>query len=326
MNLRKAHLPLLAASFLAGCGEERSAAISFETENVAAGLVLSVDSIAPPAQRLGWFPYVATVRLDTLVFNFRNSTDGGDLVVEQMDHTPVAFAIQNWEPKQGWARIQVRLEGDLLAGGRKLRIRYDDAPVQSSNPAAVWAWIPDTLRNSWMSVLVDDFEHGELKNALPNQSVWFTGKSDSATMSTPTLVPAGGGRSGTAVSFEYSAVSSRNYYVLFETALSPRPVNFGSLDSIVFWARGNGTLSVSLDKLWPPDTTKTWMHSNLDSTAWQRWCVRPQDFDPPANIAGNVGWESIRDSITHLTFFATGSGKVMLDDIRIFGLNRDDFR
>ena len=319
--------PLLAAFLVLfwGCGDDRSAGISFETENVSARAVLDVDSIAPPAQRLGWYPYVATVRLDSSMIDIDSASGGANLVVEQMDRTPVAFAIQRWMPAEGWARIVVRLEGDLLAGGRKLVVRNDDKRLHNADLAAVWAWIPDSLRNSWTSVLLDDFEHGALTNLLPNQAVWSTRKADSATMTTPTLVPAGLGRSGTAVRFEYDAPLSRNDYVLFQTTLAPHPVNFGGLDSIVFWTRGTGILSLSLDHNWKGGSSKTWMHDDLD-TVWTRWRVRPQDFDPPSQSAGNKGWESVHDSITHITFFATGSGYVTIDDIRIHGLNRDDFR
>jgi hypothetical protein len=308
-----------------GCGDDRSAGISFETENVSAGAVIDVDSIAPPAQRLGWYPYVATVRLDTSMIDIDSASAGANLVVEQMDRTPVAFAIQRWVPAEGWARILVRIEGDLLAGGRKIVVRNDDKLLYNADPDVLWAWIPDTLRTAWTSVLLDDFEHGALTNLLPNQAAWSTKRADSARMTEPTLVPAGSGRTGTAMRFEYDAPLSRNDFVLFQTTTSPRPVNFGGLDSIVFWARGTGILSLSLDRNWNGASSKTWMHDDLD-TVWTRWRVRPQDFDPPGEHAGNKGWDSVHDSITHITFFATGSGFVMIDDIRIFGLNKDDFR
>lgn len=328
MRMRLGWLPLLVAgAIIGGCGEDRSSGISFETENVrAARLVLDVDSIAPPSQRLGWYPYVASIRLDSNNFMFDSAaSDGSDVVVERMDGTAVPFAIQGWSSKDAWARLLVRIEGDLLAGGRTFLVRVDPEARYQSSASAVWAWIPDTLRSAWSSTLVDDFEHGELRNLLPNTSVWFTGKADSATLSPPTLVAAGGGRAGTAVRFDYNAPASRHDYVHFETKLSSHPVNFRSLDSIVFWARGQGILSVSLDHLWDGGGSKTWMHDDLD-TAWRRWCVRPADFDPPGSTAGNLGWASVHDSVTHLTFFATGSGTVMLDEIRIYGLVKDDFR
>lgn len=312
---------------LSSCGQERSAGGSLETENVYDALVLEVDSIAPPAGRLGLFPVVATVRLDLAKNRFdRLPSDGRGLVVERMDGKPVTFSIQMWAPAEKMARIQVRLEGELLEGGRRFQVRTGgDTSSQSSNTDALWAWIPDTLRTEWSSVLVDNFERAELNNLLPNKSVWFTRKADSATMSVPATVAAGGGRKGKAVSFQYDAPLSRNDFVLLETAIATHPVNFGSLDSIVFWARGTGILSVSLDHLWNEGGSKTWMHDDLDST-WTRWCVRPDDFDKANSVAGNLGWASVHDSITHLTFFATGTGTVMLDDIRIHGLTTEDFK
>jgi hypothetical protein len=309
----------------ASCDSGGVAGGTFETENLSA-LVIRTDSIAPFAQRLGWHPIVATVRLDSRNFDFeRAGPHGDDLVVERMDGTPIPFAIHRWEAKERWARIQVRLEGDLLRKGSCFRLR-SAITLPLSDSAAVWEWIPDSLRERWTSVLVDDFEHGDTRNLLPIRATWYTKKVDSATITAPMLVPAGGTRTGTALGFEYHAPPPWPVYVLLGTTIASHPVDFGSLDSIVFWAKGNGILSVSLDiHSALGDTTKTWMHDDLD-TAWTRWRVRPQDFDPPGSTGGNLGWKSVHDSITTLSIFASGSGSVMLDDIRFFGMHDDDFR
>jgi hypothetical protein len=313
-------LALLGAS----CDAGRTAGGTVETENVSA-LVVSTDSVAPSARRMG-YPIVATVRLDSSNFDFDRAGPGGeDLVVEKMDGTSIPFAIHRWEAKERWARIQVRIEGDLLRKGSHFRLRSAINLVGLSDSATVWDWIPDNLREQWTSVLVDDFEHGDARTLLPDSSAWYTKQIDSATITDPVFVAAGGGRTGTALRFQYNAPAPWPVYVLMGTTLANRPVNFASLDSIVFWAKGNGILSVSLDHQWSGGVTKTWMHNTLD-TNWTRWRVRPQDFDPAASSGGNVGWVSVHDSVTTLSFFASGSGTVMLDDIRFFGMHEDDFR
>jgi len=307
-----------------GCGQVPSSGGTIETENLS--IVFSVDSVVPAGRRMGASPVIATLRLDSQNFDFRKTaSDGSDLTVERMDGTAIPFAIRRWEPADHWARLQVRFEGNLLSGGRQFRLRSGAITLSGSDSMAVWKEISDSLRCSWTSVLLDDFEHGELKNLLPNQSPWYTNKADSATQSVPALVAAGGDRTGTAVRYDYNAPVSRHDFVLLGDTLSRHPVNFRSLDSIVFWARGVGVQSVSLDHLWSGGGSKTWMHADLDTT-WTRWRVRPQDFDPPGSTAGNLGWESVHDSVTNLSIFATGSGWVMLDDIRFYGMEVDDFK
>jgi len=242
-----------------------------------------------------------------------------------MDGTPIPFAIHHWDAKERWARVQVRIEGDLLRKGSHFRLRPAINLLALSDSAAVWEWIPGNLQEAWTSVLVDDFEHGDTRTLLPNKSTWYTKKVDSATITNPVLVSAGGGRTGTALRFDFNAPSSWPVYVLMGTTLANHPVNFASLDSIVFWAKGKGILSVSLDHQAVIGGSKTWMHNTLDSN-WTRWRVRPQDFDPPGVSGGNLGWESVHDSVTTLSIFASGSGTVMLDDIRFFGMHDDDFR
>jgi len=315
---------LALACLLAACDSERTAGGSVETENVTA-LVVSVDSIAPLARQMGWVPMVATVRLDARTFDFDHAdTNGDNLVVETMAGEPIAFAIHHWNSRERWARIEVRLEGDLLRKGAHFRLRNGARSLTLSDSGAVWAKVPDKFREQWTSVLVDDFEHGDLHTLLPDDSTWYTRWSDTAAISVPTLVPAEGGRTGTAIRFDYNAPALSGGYVLVGTTLASHPVNFGSLDSIVLYARGRGILSVSLDHHWAGGDSKTWMHDSLDSN-WTRWRIRPQDFDVPNGVAGNLGWSAVHDSVTTLSIFAAGSGTVMLDDIRLFGMQYDDF-
>ena len=317
---------LATALALASCSAERTAGGSVETENLTA-LVVKIDSIAPVSMREGRLPVVATVRLDSHNFDFDRAGPAGEhLVVERLDGSPLPFAIRRWEAKEKWARVQIRIEGDLLRQGSYLRLRADALQASASDSTTVWAWIPSDLRTRWTSVLVDDFEHGDTRTLLPLRSAWYTKQLDSARISAPTLAPADGGRIGTAMRFDYTALPSLPGYVLLGATLASHPVNFASLDSIVFWAKGSGVLSVSLDHQLPSGSiTKAWMHDDLDST-WTRWRVRPQDFDPAAASGGVVGWASVHDSVTTLSIFASGSGTVMLDDIRFYGMQDDDFR
>jgi hypothetical protein len=71
---------------------------------------------------------------------------------------------------------------------------------------------------------------------------------------------------------------------------------------------------------------KAWTHIALDSTKWTRIRIRPTDFDTADNVAGNVGWNAVRSRVTTLTFMVNGGRDLYLDDIRMYGVDRDDFR
>ncbi len=319
---------LILGAVLAGTGcDDRSAGGSFETENLTA-FVVSVDSLVPAGRRLGEAPLVATVRLDSSNFDFSHvSIEGRGLSVERMDGRAIPFFVTKWKPFERWARIQVRLEGDLLRGGRRFRVAAKATESRLSDSTAVWRGALDSAREEWTSTLVDDFESGTLRTRLPTASYWYTNKADSASISEITLAAAEGERKGTALRFEYNAPVSRHDYVLVGASLGKKPINFRSLDSIVFWAKGSGIFSVSLDNQLSPGGSKTWAHDDL-TAEWKRWRIGPDDFDPANSTTGNgnLGWQSVHDSVTALSFFATGSGTVMLDDIRFYGMEEDDFR
>jgi len=311
------------------CGTGPSTGGTIETENLSRAY--SVDSVVGLGRKPGFSAVVGTMRFDSTNFDFQQvAPDGHNLRVEELNGTPIPFTLSKWDWARRWARLQIRFQGALLEGGRKFRVTTRDTSRDASDSAAVWRSIPESYAVDWTSVLVDDFEGNSLRSLLPLASSWYTNKAESASITTPTLVEAGGDRTGNALRFDYNAPASRHDFVLVAVKLASRPVNFRSLDSIVFWAKGSAILSVSLDHQWTGGGSKTWMHNDLTSE-WTRWRVRPSDFDTviPGSTNGNLGWEAVHDSVTDLTFFATGAtgaGSVMLDDIRIYGLVTDDFR
>jgi hypothetical protein len=126
--------------------------------------------------------------------------------------------------------------------------------------------------------------------------------------------------------FAYSADSATGQYVLTKTPLASSPRCLRSLDSVVLWMRGSGKLYVALENSSGGVSRKAWATYRVDSSQWNRIRVRPQDFAAAENKYGNVGWSSVRDSITHITFLMAGSGDFWLDDVRLFGIDRDDLR
>lgn len=304
-----------------GCGTDRVSGSSSETENMLARAI-PVDSLLPPWNRPVNGVTVATIRLDSSNFDFaKSSSTGLDLSVEREDGRLLPFEIAHWDSAAARARLHVRLDSSLLAGKRRIVLRWGLARIARSDPAAVWAAISDGQREDVNSVLIDDFEHGTLSSLLPNGNTWYVIQSDSVPVTTvPTLVPASLGRTGTAAYFSYIKP-----YSLMGLALGGHR-SLRSLDSMVLWARGTGVLLPAFDNLDSGTGGKAWTHITLDSTAWTRIRIRPQDLDTADNLAGNVGWISIRDRVSYLTFLVATGTEVYLDDIRLYGIDRDDLK
>jgi hypothetical protein len=176
------------------------------------------------------------------------------------------------------------------------------------------------------SVLVDDFEGGVLQNLLPDSATWTTNTSDSGSISSFGIVAAQG-RTGHVLHMAYQADSGAGQYALTSTALATTPRCFRSMDSIVLWERGGGRFTVAMEHIANGVSRKAWKVMPLD-TGWKRIRIRPQDFDSasPTGKFGNLGWKAIRDTITHLTLFAAARSDLWIDDVRIYGIDREDLR
>jgi len=314
-----------ALPLLLGCSE-RIAGSTTETENVLSAVVFSVDSLLSDQERFRHAPTVATLRLDSTLMDFK-ATDslGRDLIVERLDSIPLPFSVVYWDRQAALGRIHVRLDSLQQTTGSRIRLRWR-CPLQvRSNPAAVWRAIPATQALALNSILVDDFERATTRSLLPDSASWYKGGTDSATVSVPKLDTAGSGRSGHALHIAYDAPSATYQYALLGIALGKNPVNLHSLDSMVVWVRGSGKLAIALDRLTAGNKGKAWMHMTLAST-WTRVRIRPQDFDSASAVGNNVGWEAVRNSITNLSFLVDGGSDLWVDDIRFYGVDRNDLQ
>ena len=315
----------LAWVLLSGCAEGPVAGNSSETENTVKAFVLRVDSLLPEGIRPAGTT-VATLRLDSSNFDFAAVDSLGlELGVERLDGRGVPFETVFWDKRARRARLHVRLDSALTRPGSYLRVRWGLVPQVRSDSAAVWDALPDSLVQALSSVLVDDFEHGSTRNLLPSSSDWYCSASESASVSLLGLQPSGGGRAGSALGISYQADTVPERFALIGTRLGAGPRSLRGLDSLVVWVRGSGTVFVALDHLQGVKGPKAWMHVELDSS-WMRLRVRPEDFDSADGLGGNVGWEGVRDSVTHLTFLVRGGSSLWIDDVRLHGLNRDDLR
>jgi hypothetical protein len=70
---------------------------------------------------------------------------------------------------------------------------------------------------------------------------------------------------------------------------------------------------------------RTWAPVSMGAS-WQRIVVRPSNFLKPDGDAGNVGWDTIRDSINYMSLAIEGGTEMWIDDIRLHGVIRQDLQ
>lgn len=329
--MRLCEIALVACSVgIAGCGSDPVAGNSVETENTASARILPVDSILPTWNRPAGGT-VATLRFDRSDFDFAASFgDGRDLQFTRLGGAALPFFIDVWDSAAGRGRVLVRIDDSLLlADSSRIRMVWGVRQTSLSDAFATWVGLSDSTGLLANSALVDDFQDSNTTNSLPVANTWYASAyGSSSNVSGISFDTAGLSRSGQALHVTYTAptTTSTTQYVVVATYLGSKPDCLRSLDSLVFWARGSGTLYVALEHLTNSAGPKAWMHFTLDSTAWTRKSVRPSDFDAADGEGNNYGWNVVRDSITTLTFLVKGGSNLWLDDIRLHGVNRDDLK
>ena len=312
----------LALMIAAGCADERVSGNTTQTENTLARI--AVDSVLPEWNHPVRATTVATLRFDSSNFDFRLTDSAGrDLSVEKESGQPIPFDIVFWDKPARLGRLQVRLDSSLLHPGSHFLLRWNQTLQVRSSHAAVWQSLPDSQVLALRSVPVADFGTGSDTTQLPTRPLWSYFSMDSSTFIGRQFVPATP-RPGTALSIGYSTIGTGYVVVKAPLVLGGAPRNIRAMDSLVFWAKGTkgSSLFLAFDHR---NAFKAWKLDTLD-TVWTRFRVRPSDFIPASNpIGGNRGWVAVRDSATDLSFILSGGTDAMLDDIRIYGLNREDF-
>jgi hypothetical protein len=276
---------------------------------------------------------VVTIRLNKDNFDFTQpASDGSDLRVENIYGENLSFERARWDTRTAQAVIRVRVTKKLVNALSYLVLRWGHENAIDRAISDIWNGIPDSVQLLLNSVPVADFENASNLTGFPEPitaNPWYTASSDSVVVSptddedfTSALEDASAGRAGTAVHISY--VQSGSGWALMGTTLNGYK-NLATLDSIVFWARGNGKFSVAFDKLKTKTEGKAWAHMNLDSV-WTRYSVATSDLLKADDIGGNIGWDAVKDSVSNLTFLSSTGTDFWLDDIRLHGIDRDDLK
>lgn len=194
------------------------------------------------------------------------------------------------------------------------------------------------------SVKVLDFESASAQFTIKELGISETGymsSTDTSVKTTPEveiipetrkdlsefIVEAGADREGNAIYWETSAArrGSWSFYGIW-ICKEESPCDLSATDSIVYYARGTGVISIILETLGESNTEgKTLAYDTLKTDEWQRRVIKPENFKPRDDLYGNLGWEVISQAVTTISIAAYDSTQIWLDDVVFYGVKPSDF-
>lgn len=127
---------------------------------------------------------------------------------------------------------------------------------------------------------------------------------------------------------QYWLGNSSYAWVLVGTNLRDHVWNLSLLDSIVFYAKGDGQIRVAVEN-WDKVSEELSMNlkaasewKNLDTAKWQRYVIEPSDLIMNAldNAEGLKPWTYVKGWVKQLNFFAQGGSNFYIDDIKLYGV------
>jgi hypothetical protein len=141
------------------------------------------------------------------------------------------------------------------------------------------------------------------------------------------IVEAGAGRDGNALHWKSSAgIGSWSFYGIW-ICEEETPCDLSALDSIVYYARGTGSLSIMFETLGESNEQgKTLANDTLESNdEWKRYSLKPSDFKPRDDLYGNFGWDVISKAVTTITIAIYDDAEIWIDDVVLYGIKPSDF-
>lgn len=295
--------------------------------------ILSVSEYISEWMQPLQYPMVLTVRLSQGQFDFsRASASGSNCALFDSDNRLLTAQFAYWDSSDAVGRLLVHQSAQDTA--TQWSLRCGDLDYVAPRSQAVWEGVGDSLRLELNSILVGNFEGSSQHTSLPAPipaTYWYMFASDSTVQIEPApgtdltkgYQAAGYGRTGKAFHIAYTATNRK--WAHLGAPLDSAPRSLRAMDSIEFYVRGNGRYQFSLDRITDDNPGKT-IHEDTVLSEWTRVRLRPKDFAPVDSIGGNTGWNAVRDSLTNITFFCYLGTDFWLDDIRIYGLNRDDLK
>ena len=202
--------------------------------------------------------------------------------------------------------------------------------------ANVCAFEPD-------SVKVLDFESADAQFVIRELGISEAGymsSTDTSVKTTPEVamvpetrkdiaeffVESGAGRAGNALHWVSSAGRGRWSFYGIWVCTEESPCDLSATDSIVFYARGNGVISIALETLGSSNEEgKTLAYDTLNTDEWQRRVIKPANFKPRDDMYGNLGWDVISRAVTTISIASYDETEFWIDDVVFYGIKPSDF-
>lgn len=280
-------------------------------------------------------PYILVMRLDS-TFNFDETDDEGkDLRILNGDGELLPIEVDGWDKNIKSGTINIRIN-DFNDTTKLWTLEWGDVYAPMNKPENIWEDLADSIVWLLNSVKILDFEDTSYgTNNLPaplHQKDLYVVANNGAKMldSSDTDIKRayeeseGGAFGNTVFHIQYEAKSSESQYIVIGTRISQEPHDLSRLDSVEFWAKGSGTIQVILETVMgESDTNYKAIYETSINDEWERIVVRPQDFDT-TDTKSYHGWDVTRNRITRFTIFAFDGKEVWVDNVRLYGINRDD--
>lgn len=213
---------------------------------------------------------------------------------------------------------------------------YAEVMPGKETSANVLAFEPDSIK-------VLDFESADAQFVIEELGISKTGymsATDSSVKVTPEvktvpetrediaefIVEAGAGREGNAIHWQSSAKRGNWSFYGIWVCEEKSPCDLSATDSIVFYARGNGVISIAFETLGSSNEEgKTLAYDTLDTEKWQRRVIKPANFKPRDDLYGNLGWDVISKAVTTISIAAYDDTEFWIDDVVLYGVKPSDF-
>ena len=197
--------------------------------------------------------------------------------------------------------------------------------------AFVYAFEPD-------SVKILDFESSSEEFFITDLGISVEGYmrvTDTNVVTTPDvdagvasfIEEAGAGREGRALHWKSSASFGKWSFFGTWICKEESPCDISATDSIVFYARGTGVISIAFETLGSSNVEgKTLAYDTLATDGeWSRRVITPANFKPRDDLYGNLGWDVISKAVTTVSIAAYDETEFWIDDVVLYGVKPSDF-
>lgn len=289
---------------------------------------------------------VVFVRLNADNFDFSETMkNGNDIRITDQSGNRLAFKKAFWSDSLKQAELQIRINGTsnvenlVMYWGKSAALDASTAALCDAKPSDisiancndVWTGLSDSLVAALHSVKLIDFDKQKLITAFnysDGTRDWYFNPQDTNVTTTPS-------RENVQDAFEFN--DERQSYVFHWKSTSKKkgkwsmigvrinqiPSSLESIDSIAFYAKGKGELGFAIEVLDEP-TGKTKYVDYLDSS-WKRFSFTPDDFVEGDGEFGNMGWDFVKARVTTFSIWIVDDSEMWIDDVILYGVNRDNF-